>query len=209
MKKIILPILISLLLTSCGKSIEEEMFYDFINDRTIENINMSADDLDFKIISLEKIGEILAKDSISDYSESIIVLSKSLNTSSEKIAKTLKKINAGDQELKKAIRDKSIKSKIDKRYGPLYQEKIDNSKKITGLYEKQLKIEENKSKELQSLLEKTKSRLDLFNNEPEKILGSKYEVTYSIYMPDTKLTNTLKGLAFTNPDNTQFIGFTM
>tara|TARA_X000000368_G_scaffold221801_1_gene175063 strand:- start:129 stop:758 length:630 start_codon:yes stop_codon:yes gene_type:complete len=208
MKKIILPILISLLLTSCGKSIEEEMFYDFINDRTIEAINMSIDDLDFKIVSLEKTGEILAKDSISDYSESIIVLSKSLNSSNDKIAKTLKDIKANNQEIKKAIKNKSIKSKINKSYGPLYQEKIDNLKEIIGLYEEQLKSEENISKELQSLLEKIKSRLDLFNNQPEKLLGSKYEVTYSMYMPDTKLTNTFKGLAFTNPDNTQFIGLT-
>ena len=206
MKKIIFPILISVLLTSCGKSIEEQMFCDFINDKTIETINMSIDDLDFKIISLEKTGVILAKDSISDYSESIIVLKKGLNTSNDKIEKTLKDIKANNQELKKAIRNKSIKSKINKRYGPLYQEQIDNSKNINGIYEKLLKIEENKSKELQSLLEKTKARLDLFNNEPEKLLGSKYEVTYSMYMPDTKLTNTFKGLAFTNPDNTQFIG---
>ena len=204
MKKIILPILISLLLTSCGKSIEEEMFYDFINDRTIENINMSADDLDFKIISLEKTGEMLAKDSISDYSKSIVVLETGLESRRIKIEKTLKEIKDSKIKLKKNIKDKSKSN--DSYRTSLYTQLIDNLKKGITLKEEIITINENKSKELQSLLEKTKSRLDLFNNEPEKILGSKYEVTYSIYMPDTKLTNTFKGLAFTNPDNTQFIG---
>ena len=204
MKKIILPILISLLLTSCGKSIEEEMFYDFINDRTIENINMSADDLDFKIISLEKTGEMLAKDSISDYSKSIVVLETGLESRRIKIEKTLKEIKDSKIKLKKNIKDKSKSN--DSYRTSLYTQLIDNLKKGITLKEEIITINENKSKELQSLLEKTKSRLDLFNNEPEKLLGSKYEVTYSIYMPDTKLTNTFKGLAFTNPDNTQFIG---
>ena len=204
MKKIILPILISLLLTSCGKSIEEEMFYDFINDRTIENINMSADDLDFKIISLEKTGEMLAKDSISDYSKSIVVLETGLESRRIKIEKKLKEIKDSKIKLKKNIKDKSKSN--DSYRTSLYTQLIDNLKKGITLKEEIITINENKSKELQSLLEKTKSRLDLFNNEPEKLLGSKYEVTYSIYMPDTKLTNTFKGLAFTNPDNTQFIG---
>ena len=204
MKKIILPILISLLLTSCGKSIEEQMFYDFINDRTIENINMSADDLDFKIISLEKTGEMLAKDSISGYSKSIVVLETGLESRRIKIEKTLKEIKDSKIKLKKTIKDKSKSN--DSYRTSLYTQLIDNLKKGITLKEEIITINENKSKELQSLLEKTKSRLDLFNNEPEKILGSKYEVSYSIYMPDTKLTNTFKGLAFTNPDNTQFIG---
>tara|TARA_B110000211_G_C13930133_1_gene486783 strand:+ start:321 stop:956 length:636 start_codon:yes stop_codon:yes gene_type:complete len=208
MKKLLfaLVLLILLLLTSCGKSIEEQMFYDYMNETTIKNLNMSVDDLDFKIISLKKADVVLAKDSISDYSESIIIIENGLKTNNDKLKKTLKNIKVSKQDLNKFIRDKSIKSKIDKRYATLYQEQIDNTKEIITIYEKMLKNQESKVNELQSFLDKAKSKLNLFNTEPEKIIGNKYEVTYSMFMPDTKLTNTFKGFALTNSENTQFVG---
>ena len=52
MMKYALLISIIVVVTSCGMSNEEQMFYDYMNEQTIEGANMSAKDLDFKILSL-------------------------------------------------------------------------------------------------------------------------------------------------------------
>jgi hypothetical protein len=41
-----------------------------------------------------------------------------------------------------------------------------------------------------------------------EVLSHKYEVTYSMDMPDTNVTNTFRGYAYTNFDNTKFVTIT-
>ena len=37
------------------------------------------------------------------------------------------------------------------------------------------------------------------------LISIKYEVTYSMHIPHTDLTNTFKGFAYTNSDNSKFL----
>jgi hypothetical protein len=64
MKKITLLLALSILLISCGKSKEEQMIYDFQNNISLKKISVDLKDTDFKIISIEKVKNIIANDSL-------------------------------------------------------------------------------------------------------------------------------------------------
>lgn len=64
MKKLIL--FFALIMLSCSDN-KKSMIYNIMNDILIENFEMSANDLDLKIISLDNIGKYTAKDSINEY----------------------------------------------------------------------------------------------------------------------------------------------
>ena len=55
-------VLLLLLIISCGRNNEEQMFHDFMDDTTIKSVNMSVKDLDFKIISFNKAGVLIASE---------------------------------------------------------------------------------------------------------------------------------------------------
>jgi hypothetical protein len=63
MEKYILISLISLTLFSCGNSPEEQMLYDY-QQKNVGALNFDLDDLEFKIISIEKVGDVTASDSM-------------------------------------------------------------------------------------------------------------------------------------------------
>ena len=64
MKKLMLFFV--LIILSCSDN-KKSMIYNIMNDILIENFEMSANDLDLKIISLDNVGKYTAKDSISEY----------------------------------------------------------------------------------------------------------------------------------------------
>ena len=64
MKKLMLFFV--LIILSCSSN-KKSMIYDIMNDILIENFEMSASDLDLKIISLDNVGKYTAKDSINEY----------------------------------------------------------------------------------------------------------------------------------------------
>lgn len=63
MKKIILLLIGTFLMVSCGKNKEEQMLYDY-QQKNAKSLNFDLDDLDFKIDKVEKVADITASDSL-------------------------------------------------------------------------------------------------------------------------------------------------
>ena len=190
MKKLLL-LLTTFIITlySCGDNKEEQMLSDYINDTTIKTVNISAKDLGFKITNLKKVGEVNAKDSLVIMRNEFEDLAKTISEDSlfisekeeEKLMYKTKKAKTRNKTSKKLAQDI-----ID-----LVQELIDTKNE----YAEKRKSEFNK-------MSLRISELEMNNNE---VLSHKYEVTYSMDMPDTNITNTFKGFAYTNSDNTKFV----
>lgn len=187
MKKLFL-VFLTIQLTSCGKNKEEQMFYDFIDDASIKSVNISAKELDLKIIKLEKIGVIVAKDSIEILSKELNESQKILIEDEDFIAKNLKEKE--NYELKINNTNNELKS--------IYQEIIDN-------YQELIDTKKKYYNERQMNFNKASNRLKELKLDTSKVISTKYEVSYSMHMPDTDITNTFKGFAYTNPENSRFL----
>ena len=72
MKNLIL--FFALIMLSCSDN-NKSPIYDRMNNILIEEYEMSARDLDLKIISLDNVGKYTAKDSISEYLANIDLIS--------------------------------------------------------------------------------------------------------------------------------------
>jgi len=89
MKKIFLMYII--LFISCGRDKEEQMFYEFMDIITIKEINMSVKDLDLKIIMLNKVGVVYAKDSLDILTKDLSELKNNLEEDYTFIKENLEK----------------------------------------------------------------------------------------------------------------------
>jgi|TARA_B110000879_G_C10871778_1_gene393277 hypothetical protein len=179
-------------LLSCGENKEEQMLSNYMNDNTIKTLNISAKDLGFKIINLKKVSEVTAKDSLvlmrNQFGDFAKTISEDSLFISEKEGEKL------IYETKKAKTRNKTSKKLQQDIIDLIQEQIDTKKK----YAEPRKIEFNK-------MSLRISELEMNTNE---VLSHKYEVTYSMDMPDTNVTNTFRGYAYTNFDNTKFVTIT-
>jgi hypothetical protein len=201
MKKLIL-LLFFVTLISCGDN-KEKLFYDFMNDKMIEAVKMSAEDLELEVISIEFSKPIIAKDSIESYSESLKLLENTLSdikVSDKEMNSTIKK---AENNLKKYMRQKDRTRDTYARY--LLNQIIDKSEKLKKSSEEQLEENKTNFKIFSSDIESIKSRLEVLNTDTEKIISNEYEVTLSMFMPDEKLRKTMKMTAYTNSDDTKFI----
>jgi hypothetical protein len=194
MKKLLL-LLTSFIITlySCGDNKEEQMLSDYMNDTTIKSLNISAKDLGFKIINLKKVREVTAKDSLVIMRNEFEDLAKTISEDSLFISE--KEEEKLMYKTKKAKTRNKTSKKLQQDIIDLVQEQIDTKNE----YAEQRKSEFNK-------MSLRISELEMNNNE---VLSHKYEVTYSMDMPDTNVTNTFKGFAYTNSDNTKFVNLTL
>ncbi|TLP80926.1 hypothetical protein [Maribacter sp. ACAM166] len=183
-------LLLAVLLISCERSKEEQMFYDFMDGITIKSVNMSIKDLDFKIISLNKVGLVAAKDSIfilEPLLDELRVKIEEQKTSIEKDLDELYKYNLDKNKTKRKEAISIYQNLIDLTNG-----KIEDRQEVLGIYTPKFA--------------KTSSKLDEYRLDSTRVISTKYEVTYSMHMPDTDLTNTIKVYAYTNEDNSKFLG---
>lgn len=182
-------VLLLLLIISCGRNNEEQMFYDFMDDLSIKNVNMSLKDLDFEIISLNKVGKLIASDSIDILENELSDLKKTLDEDKVYIEEHLKKKE--DTELENS---KTNNLELQNLY-----------KKMLDLVQEQIDIKSEYSEKRQLSFDKTSARLTELKANPNQVISTKYEITYSMHMPDTDIRNTFKGFAYTNSDNSKFI----
>ena len=193
MKKLLL-LLTTFIITlySCGDNKEEQMLSDYMNDTTIKSLNISAKDLGFKIINLKKVREVTAKDSLVIMRNEFEYLAKTISEDSLFISEEEEKLM---YKTKKAKTRNKTSKKLQQDIIDLVQDQIDTKNE----YAEQRKSEFNK-------MSLRISELEMNTNE---VLSHKYEVTYSMDMPDTNVTNTFKGFAHTNSDITKFVNLTL
>lgn len=201
MKKITLLILGTIFLFSCGKSKEKQMLYDY-QQEYFGDLNL--DDLDFKIQSIDKFGDIKASDSMK-------VLKRELGdywvtNPDQSLTDTLSFKYVKDL-LNETIVDKDTMSK-------LYQKAM-----ITGMeiknpsYERDAERKRDEAidemvfyKETLLKLESLEKYHNALAKNPDSILSSKYRATYSLNNPrlDNKKQSYEK-VFYTNGSQTKFI----
>jgi len=201
MKKLLL--LYVLLFISCGRNNEEQMFYDFMDDAMIKINNMSAIDLDLKIISFEKVGVIIAKDSIDILNKQLSPLHKVLEEDSLFIEIKLKEINT--HELDKSEKEFKKSKTRSSSMALIYQEIIDSNQNLIDLYQKGIDRKKDNFDERKLSHKNMSLRLDELKLDTGQIISTKYAVTYSLYFPDTQFTNTYRVISYTNEDNSKFL----
>lgn len=195
-------LLLFVTITSCGDN-KEKLFYDFMNDKMIEAVKMSAEDLKLDIISFEFSKSIIAKDSIESYTESLQLLEKGLTDieiSNKEIDSQLKE---AESNLVKYMRQKDRTRDSYTRL--LLNQIIEKSKNLIEISEEQSDENKINFKKYNSEIVSITSRLKTLNANTEKIISNEYKVTLSMYVPDLKTRNTVKMLAYTNSDDTKFI----
>ena len=179
MKKLIL-LLLFIPLVSC-KDNKKEMLYDLINNMLIDEIEMSAKDLDLEILALNHNSVITANDSIEYY---------------------LKQINKYEQDIiefkyeKDSIGVDGRKFKVKENILYYYVDEViavkkENEKKFKRLFPEAILLELQNFKLRNQSIEKNISylnqKIDRLKLEPEKIFGNNYEATISV------ITNPKKG----------------
>ena len=195
-------LLLFVTITSCGDN-KEKLFYDFMNDKMIEAVKMSAEDLKLDIISFEFSKSIIAKDSIESYTESLQLLEKGLTDIEISNKEMDIQIKEAESNLKKYMRQKDRTRDTYTRF--LLNQVIDKSEEIIEIAEEQSDENKINFKKYNSDIVSITSRLKTLNANTEKIISNEYKVTLSMYVPDLKTRNTVKMLAYTNSDDTKFI----
>jgi len=188
MKKAVLIFVIFFI--SCGKSAEEQMFYDFMDALTTESVGKSIKDLNFKILSLKKTGVVTAKDSITILEEKRLFLEGNMQERTSLIINDLKTI----KELEEKI-DNTPSAELKSNY----QAEID---KIKSTIDSRREILDNHESSFKKILADIK-RLE---KDSTLIVSTKYEVSYSMENPSTKDgAASILSEAYTNAENSKFV----
>lgn len=189
MKKSIV-FLMSLIFISCGKSKEEQMLYDYQEKGVKKIFKTNLEELDFKINSIEKQEDITAKDSI--------------NYFKNELCKIWLGENAKQSE-KDTLSYNYVISKLDELVDG-YQELIILNAKAGKSYKNyENKKERNKYIDASVNVKSLKSKSDIYSQNAESVLSTKYKVNYSILNPVLKLTQTFDKLYYTDASQTKFI----
>jgi len=188
MKKLLLLTAISFLLFSCGKSHEEEMLYNYQKDKMKKNINMDIDDLDFEISEIKKIEEIKASDSAKIYKEKLMTLWYSDNVRNDTLSYdfVLTELDTLKNRYQQIILA-NIKS--DRAYEN-YDWKDKRDQMIDAIYD----------------VKDWKESNDKYVENPDMVLSTKYEASYSINNP--MLNNSKQSfskLYYSDSNNKKFI----
>ena len=191
MKKLLL---LCVFVLSCGKSKEEQMLIEYVS-KGIKYINININDTDFKIISVVKIKDIKAIDSLVFVKEYFELMK-------------LEKINDLKDGLKESRED--LKE---------YQQKLENEtfKSLKELYTHSIKrsksniIDKNKYIELYNgdckgtFLESTLVKINAFTKKPDSILSTKYIAKYTMTNPLLKIKQTFNKVLYSDTNQSKFI----
>lgn len=167
------------------------MLYNFLNDSTIKSINLSAKDLNLNIIQFEKKGIVTAADSIPIVEEIIEELRQQSLDNKEDLLEEESLLELNQMKFENSSNSHLIRRR----------------KELSSRYKKSIDLLKDKQEEYDLRLDHLYSRLSEFKKDTLAVLSHKYEATYSWHMPDTDITRTLKGLAYSNQENTEIIGF--
>ena len=184
-----LVLLLAVLLISCGRSNEEQMFFDFMDNVSMKNVNKSVKDLNFKIISLKKVGVIVAKDSMDILEAQLDFLKSNMQERTALIIKDLDSIKAYEEKKNKTSSEQ-IKAN--------FQKAVDDTQKLIETRREYLD-------EHELMYKKIVSNIKMLKQDPSLVVSTKYEVSYSMDDPDTNLTATFKSDAYTNAENSKFL----
>ncbi len=201
MKKITVLILGTLLIVSCGKSKETKMLYEY--QQAYFGV-LNADDLDLKVQSMEKIGDIKASDSMK-------VLKRELGEywakdTDQSITDTLSFKYVKDL-LNETIVDKDTMSR-------LYQKAMISGMEIKNpAYEREAERKRDEAidekvfyQETLLNVESLESKFNSLAKNPNSILSSKYRATYTLNNP--RLENkiqTYNKVFYTDGFHTKFV----
>lgn len=200
-KKVIAIITISLLIISCGKSKEEQMMYDYNKSSYLKNLNTNIDNRDFKIVSIDKIKDITANDSMRYYKKKFTEYW--ISNPSKELIDTLSFAYVKDV-LKKSIKQKDTLMK-------LYQEAVLTAIKFSNVsYEYESKRKRDKAtddlfdyKKRLAEIEAIEKRYNNLSKSPNDVLSVKYKGTYDIKAAAGLMTYTK--YYYTNKQGTEFI----
>ncbi|WP_242093628.1 hypothetical protein [Aestuariivivens sediminicola] len=196
MKRLLLIMLILSLIISCGLSKEEQMLYNYEKQVTADSLNINIDDINFKVIGVEKVKAIKASDSIEILQKQF---DEKKNDWIEMIQEDLdianKRLSENQEKMKKA-HFKSIKD--------MYKENIEdyenNIKVLQGFID--LYNGDCKGTSLEPLF----LQISEYKNNPNKVLSIKYKGEYSFENPlMSNVKQTFTKYYYSNPDDTQFL----
>lgn len=186
MKKIVLVALLSFCV-SCNDSQEEEIFKEFKSKQIKDTFSTTADELNFKIVSIDKTRDILALDSI-----------KIIRDSLHEYFKT------ADKEKDTLTFDYAIKE---------YDNLINITQELILLRIKGGREYENyESKEKRNefikhkvILESLKNSHDQYSKNKKELLSTEYKVKYSIENPVLKVNQTFESKIYSDRKNSKII----
>lgn len=187
MKKVLF--LLVVIIIACDRNNEEKMFYNFMDVLMTDSINKSVEDINFKIISIKKVGNVRAQDSIDLLNVQRTFLEENMKERTSLIIDDLKRIKEFEEKINEAS-SAEIKSN--------FQLAIDETQ---ALIDSRREILDNDELLYKKLL---KYLIELKQNTAQ-VVSTKYEVSYSIDDSITKTPVTIVSEAFTNADNTKFV----
>ena len=203
MKNIILLLLASTFMVSCGKNKSEQMLYDY-QQKNVKALNFVLEDLDFKIIKVEKVIDITATDSIKYLKKKLAeFLTKNpeqalIDTLSFKYMKSALNLGIEVGQNLVEIHQKSV------MFGIQYD---DYSWEMRSKRERDQAIEQVISyKTTLFEVETLEKYYDKLSKKPDSILSTKYKTNYSLKNPMLgNIKQTFEKIYYTNASQTKFI----
>lgn len=204
-KNFISVLIITLILTACGKNKAEQMLYDYQTENA-KAMNFAIEDLDFEIEKIEEIGDVVASDSASYYKQQLAEYWVGDPAKAEAIADTIS-FEYVKGTLENAIAHQDTLTN-------LYQEALLDVVG-TGSYSLEREYERNRDKasdeklSLQNTLNKInvlEIYYDSFSQKPDSVLSVKYEAIYSSVNPLlNNAKQTYNKVFYTNAEQTKFV----
>lgn len=203
MKKIMLFLIGTFLMVSCGKSKEEQMLYDY-QQKNAKSLNFDLDDLDFKIDKVEKVADITTSDSLKILKEQLAGYlvenpeQSLIDTLSFKYVKdALNEAMADYESITKNYREAAISASIRGDLSSKYKYREERNKAIRDEVEVRSKL---------SRVKWLENYYNLLAVNPDSILTSKFTAKYSQNNPllgNTK--QTFEKTFYTNSEQTEFV----
>ncbi len=203
MKKVTLLLIGTILIVSCGKNKEEQMLYDF-QQKNAKVLNFDLDDLDFRIISIEKVADIKSSDSMK------VLKQKLAEYWMKKPKQTL--IDTISFKYVKDVLDKLITQQDTLYKG--YQELVMSAIR-RGDISSEYKYKRERKKIMKEKLSNQKTLVEIENLEklytqlavnPDSIIASKFKAKYSQKNPLLgNAKQTFEKIFYTNSQQTEFV----
>ena len=203
MKKITLLLIGSLFLVSCGKNQGEQMLHDY-QQKNARALNFDIKDLDFKVLEIEKIGDITSVDSMKIIKREFAEYwTKSpeqslVDTLSFDYVKGVLNQSISHQDTLSKLYQKSVLTAIEIRD---YSYELDSKRKRDKALDEKFSFKETLSKI---------EDLELYHNalsvKPDSVLSTKYAATYSMNNPMLgNAKQTFDKVYYTNGEQSKFI----
>jgi len=189
--KTITLFLLTILTISCGNNKEEQMLYDFQSNNIKEILNTDLKELDFKINSIEKIGEIKSSDSLLFLKNKLALLWFG-DDATEKEKDTL----SYDFVIKEL--DSSINY-----YNSIILSGIKVGNEFMNYDEYKDKRDNATDAKYKTMMWKYKAIF--YSEKPDSILSVKYKANYSIMNPMLNVKQTFDKIYYTDASRMKFI----